>query len=192
MMKWSSSTPLARQASRKSSSQMPGFVSPVYLVMLEGGRKRCGNGALRMRRLKAHGPGPSRLGLRSSGRRPHLERVSPLPSMVWPVSVSLAAVRRILLSCRARCRSLMTLRASWCGSGRSRADGRCGAGARSDRHAAAAPRAEPDGCSGERTKQSGWCVPVPPVGREGAGRSRDAELSACWTAAASTRTQRFR
>ena len=27
-------------------SQIPGFVSPVYLVMLVGGRKRCGNNAL--------------------------------------------------------------------------------------------------------------------------------------------------
>ena len=56
------------QASRKSLSQMSGFDSPVYLVMLEGGQKRCGNGALWMRRLKAHGLGPSGLGLRSSDR----------------------------------------------------------------------------------------------------------------------------
>jgi len=171
---------------------MPGFVSLVYLVMLEGGQKRCGNGALRMRRLKARGPRPSGQGLRSSGRQPRLGCVSPLPSMVWPGSVSPAAVWRTSLPCQARCRSLMTLRASWCGSGCSRPDGWCGAGARSDRGAAAAPRAEPIGCSSERTERSSWHVPIPPVGREGAGRSRDVELSACWTAAASTRTRRFR
>ena len=34
------------QASRKSLSHIPGFVSLVYLAMLVGGRKRYGNGAL--------------------------------------------------------------------------------------------------------------------------------------------------
>ena len=52
----------------KVLSHIPGFVSPVYMVMLVGGRKRCGNGALWMHRPKAHGPGPSELGLRSLGQ----------------------------------------------------------------------------------------------------------------------------
>ena len=52
MMKKSSSTPPVRQASQKSSSQMPGFVSPVYLVMLVGGWKWCSPDAL------AKGPWP--------------------------------------------------------------------------------------------------------------------------------------
>ena len=47
---------------------MPGFVSPVYLVMFVGGQKHYGNGALRIRQLKACGPGPSGLGLQSSDR----------------------------------------------------------------------------------------------------------------------------
>ena len=74
---------------------------PSVLVMLEGGRKRCGNDALRMRRLKARGLGPSGLGLLSSGQQLCLGRVSPLPSMVRPGSVSPAAVWRTSLSCRA-------------------------------------------------------------------------------------------
>ena len=45
-----------------------GFVSSVYLVMLVGSRKRCGNGTLWIRQPKAHGPGPSGLGLWSSSR----------------------------------------------------------------------------------------------------------------------------
>ena len=60
--------PSARQASRKSSSHIPGFVSPVYLVMLVGGRKRYGNDALWMRQPKACGLGPFGLGLRSLGQ----------------------------------------------------------------------------------------------------------------------------
>ena len=52
----------------KIFDQIPGFVSPVYLVMLVGGRKRCGNGALLIRWPKAHGLGPFGLGLRSSDR----------------------------------------------------------------------------------------------------------------------------
>ena len=52
----------------KIFDQIPGFVSPVYLVMLVGGRKRCGNGALLIRRSKAHGLRPSGLGLQASGR----------------------------------------------------------------------------------------------------------------------------
>ena len=39
-------TPSARQASQKSSSHISGFISLVYLAMLVGGRKRCGNDAL--------------------------------------------------------------------------------------------------------------------------------------------------
>jgi hypothetical protein len=62
MMKQSSSAPPARQASHKSSSHTAGFVSPVYLVMLVGGQKRGGNGTFWMRRPKARGLGPSRLG----------------------------------------------------------------------------------------------------------------------------------
>ena len=88
MMKWSSSTPPAQQASQKSSSHIPGFVSLVYLAMLVGGQKCCGNGALWMRCPKAHGPRPSGLGLRSSGQRPCLGGVSPLPSMVQSGLVS--------------------------------------------------------------------------------------------------------
>ena len=68
MMKWSSSTPLAQQASRKSSSHIPGFISLVYLAMLVGGRKRYGNGAFWMQWPKAHGPELSGLGLWTSGR----------------------------------------------------------------------------------------------------------------------------
>ena len=59
-----------------------GFVSPVYLVMLVGSQKRCGNDALWMRRPKARGPRPFRLGLRSLGWQPHLGCVSSVPSMV--------------------------------------------------------------------------------------------------------------
>ena len=40
----------------------------VYLAMLVGGQKHCGNDATWMHRPKAHGPGPSGLGLRSLGR----------------------------------------------------------------------------------------------------------------------------
>ena len=68
----------------KVLSHIPGFVSPVYMVMLVGGRKRCGNGALWMRRPKAHGPKPFGQGLRSSGRQPRLGCVSSVPSMVQP------------------------------------------------------------------------------------------------------------
>ena len=76
--------PLTRQVSQKSSSQIPRFISPVYLAMLVGGRKRCGNDALRICRPKARGPRPSGLGLQSSGWRPCLGHVSLLPSMVRP------------------------------------------------------------------------------------------------------------
>ena len=179
-MKLSSSTPPARLVSQKSSSQIPGFVSPVYLVMLVGGRKRGGNGALRIRWSKAHGPGPLGLGLRSSGQRPCLGCVSPLPSMVRPGSMSsalTAAWWTSSSSCWARCRLLTTLGASWCRPGRSCTSGRCGAGARSDRGVATASRAAPGSYSGERMERSVWRVPAPPVGREGACQSRDAELS---------------
>ena len=37
---------LARQVSRKSLSHIPRFISPVYLVILVGSRKRCRNGTL--------------------------------------------------------------------------------------------------------------------------------------------------
>ena len=84
MMKWSSSTPLARQTSRKSSSHIPVFISLVYLAMLVGGRKHCGNDAFWMGWLKAYGPRPSGLGLWSSGQRPWLGHVSSLLSMVRP------------------------------------------------------------------------------------------------------------
>lgn len=67
----------------------------------------------------------------------------------------------------------MTLRASWYGSGRSCTGGWCGAGARSDRGVATAPRAEPVDCSREQTERSSWCIPIPLVGREGTGRSHD-------------------
>jgi hypothetical protein len=40
-----------------------GLVSPEYLVMVVGARKRVGNGARRMARLKACGPGGSGEGL---------------------------------------------------------------------------------------------------------------------------------
>jgi hypothetical protein len=43
-----------------------GLVSPEYLVMVVGARKRAGNGARRMARLKTRGPGGSGEGLRSS------------------------------------------------------------------------------------------------------------------------------
>ena len=60
--------PSGSQASQKSSSHIQGFVSLVYLAMLVGGRKCCGNDALWMRGPKACGPRPFCLGLRSSGR----------------------------------------------------------------------------------------------------------------------------
>ena len=41
---------------------------PIYLVILVGSWKHCGNDALWMRRPKAHGPRPSGLGLWSSYR----------------------------------------------------------------------------------------------------------------------------
>jgi hypothetical protein len=43
-----------------------GLVSPEYFVIVVGGQNRVGNGARRMARLKACGPGGSGEGLRSS------------------------------------------------------------------------------------------------------------------------------
>ena len=143
--------PPARQVSQKSSSQIPGFVSPVYLATLVGSQKHCRNGALRIRWPKAHGPGPSGLGLRSSSRRPCLGHVSPSPSMVrpGPMSPTLTTARWTSSSCRAQCRLLTMLRASWCGPVCSCTGGQCGAGTRSDYGMAAASLATPDDCSGE-------------------------------------------
>ena len=95
--------PLTRQVSQKSSSQIPRFISLEYLVMLVGGQKRGGNGALWMRRPKACGLGPSGLGLRSSGWRPCLGHVSLLPLMVWlgPMSPALIAAQWMSSSCQA-------------------------------------------------------------------------------------------
>ena len=50
---------------QQSSSQRPGFVSPVYLAMLVGGLYRDGTRALLMSTLKILGPGGSGLMLRS-------------------------------------------------------------------------------------------------------------------------------
>jgi hypothetical protein len=47
-------------------SHSSGLVSPEYFVIVVGGRNRVGNGAHRMARLKACGPGGSSEGLRSS------------------------------------------------------------------------------------------------------------------------------
>jgi hypothetical protein len=65
-MRLSSSVPPRWQASRYSVSHSSGLVSPEYLVMVVGVRNRVGNGARRMARLKACGPGGSGEGLRSS------------------------------------------------------------------------------------------------------------------------------
>ena len=76
--------------------RLPGVLGDV------GGRSEAlWNGALWMRRPKARGPGPSGLGLWSSGRRPCLGRVSPLPSMVrsGPMSHVPITVRWTLSSC---------------------------------------------------------------------------------------------
>jgi hypothetical protein len=56
------STQLAGQPVVRES----GLVSPEYLAMVVGARNRVGNGARRMARLKACGPGGSGEGLRSS------------------------------------------------------------------------------------------------------------------------------
>jgi hypothetical protein len=58
------STQLAGQPVTVSHSS--GLVSPEYLVMVVEVRNRVGNGARRMARLKACGPGGSGEGLRSS------------------------------------------------------------------------------------------------------------------------------
>ena len=50
---------------QQSSSQRLGFVSPVYLEMLVGGRYRDGTRALSMSTLKTLGPGGSGFMLRS-------------------------------------------------------------------------------------------------------------------------------
>jgi hypothetical protein len=47
-------------------SHSSGFDSPEYLVIIVGVRNQVGNDARRMARLKAHGPGDSGEGLRSS------------------------------------------------------------------------------------------------------------------------------
>ena len=60
MMKWSSSTPPAWQASRKSSSHILGFISPVYLAMLVG-TMLSGCGDQRPMALSHQGWGTSRL-----------------------------------------------------------------------------------------------------------------------------------
>jgi hypothetical protein len=49
-----------------TASHSSGLVSPEYLVMVVGARNRVGNGARRMARLKACGPGGSGEGLLSS------------------------------------------------------------------------------------------------------------------------------
>jgi hypothetical protein len=66
MMRLSSSVPPSWQASRQSTSHSSGLVSPEYLVMVVGAQNWVGNGARRMARLKACGPGGSGEGLRSS------------------------------------------------------------------------------------------------------------------------------
>jgi hypothetical protein len=63
MMRLSSSAPPNWHVSRWSASHNSGLVSPEYLVMVVGARKRAGNDALRMARLKTHGPGGSGEGL---------------------------------------------------------------------------------------------------------------------------------
>ena len=153
-----------------------------------GWPKMLGNSAFRMHRPKARGPRPSGLGLWSFGQRLPLGCVSLVPSMVWPRFVAPTAILWIALLHWDRCRSPMALWASWCGLGYSCTDGRCGVGARSNRGATIALRAGPGGCSGERTERSVRCVPVPMVGREGTRWGHDMERSACWMAAASTKT----
>jgi hypothetical protein len=66
MMRLSSFVPPSWQASRQSASHSSGLVSPEYFVIVVGVRNRVGNGARRMARLKAYGPGGSGEGLRSS------------------------------------------------------------------------------------------------------------------------------
>ena len=178
-MKWSSSTPSAWQASRKSSSHIPGFVSPVYLAMLVGGRKHRGNGSFWIRGPKSHGPGPSGLGLRLFGHPPCLGCVSSHSSMVrmGPAPPGPAAIRWTSSSCWAWRRLLMTLRASWFGPSHSRIGGWCGAGARLGCGAAVTSCSMPGNCCGEWTERFDWCGPSPLVGQEATSWCRDAELS---------------
>ena len=106
-----------------------------------------------MHRPKAHGPGPSELGLRSSGQRPRLGCVSPL--------LAITATRWMSSSCRDRRWLLMMLRASWFGLRHSCIGGRSGAGVGSGYGAATPSYSAPSGYSDERMERCIWCIPAP-------------------------------